>query len=333
MCRERDVASARAVVAGPVQPLAVVLDRFRLLGCESEPLEQACGEPRRAAHRLPIVRVQQARFSERGSVDRDLAEVMKPARPPEAAYIALRKPERLCQLAHALRDALRMTVGRAVALVDDVREGLECRCDLPARPIRRQWSRSSRISAGTRSAAYQRFDSAAIARAAPRVDLGCGGEEVRLDHRRPGGNAVDERLHGREGHPEDREPEQVVGEHHRARGGAGEDVRVAAGEPREPQREGADDGLAPRISGEPPDREAPGCADEQRRPGAEHESSGGDDRRRDGEAVGDGLVGAEIVVSAMQELGGDHRRREQRKRAHRREHEHMPMDRRALRVP
>jgi hypothetical protein len=35
----------------------------------------------------------------------------------------------------------------------------------------------------------------------------------------------------------------------------------------------------------------------------------------------------------MQQLGSDHRSREQRKRAHRRDHEHMPVDRRASRIP
>jgi hypothetical protein len=226
-----------------------------------------------------------------------------------------------------------MTVGGAVALVDDVREGLECPCDLPAKadqvpvePLQQDQRRNQE-----RRVPEVRLGRDREGRA--ERNLGCRGEEVCLDHRRPGGNAVDESLHRRKGHPEDREPEQVVGEHDRARGGTGEDVRVAAGESREPQREGANDALAPRIAGEPPDREAPDYADEQCRPGAEQECTSGDDRRGDRKAVGDGLVGAEIVVSAMEELGGNHRRREQRKRAHRREHEHMPVDRRAPRIP
>ena len=76
---------------------------------------------------------------------------------------------------------------------------------------------------------------------------------------------------------------------------------------REPQREGANDALAPRIAGEPPDRG----------PDPPTSSAGQGPRTRAPaatigavtEKVGD-TVGAEIVVSTMKELGGDHRRRE-----------------------
>ena len=332
---EGDVAAVGAVVAGPVQALTVILHGLRLLRGEPEPLEEARRQAGRAAHRLPVVRVQQTRLPQCGGVDRDLAEVVEPAGPPEPADVATWEPERLGQLAHAVCDPLRVTVRGAVALVHDVRE----RSRAPPRPLAEGRSGASgaaragsaRGRGARRTRGSTRPRSPAPRRARPRLPL--PGDRSRSPwHGRRGGARASSRPRrpcreprARAGRPAGR---RCLWRSRRA--GTRSRRRT-----RQPQRERANRALAPCVSGEAADREAAHATDEQCRPGTEDESGRGDDRRGDGEAVGHCLVAAEIVVPAMQQLGSDHRRRDQRERArrHRRKHEHMPVDRRPPRIP
>ena len=65
------------------------------------------------------------------AVDRDLAEVVQAARPPQPSDLRPGEPQRLAEARDVLGDALGVPVGRRGAFIDDVREGLERTCRLP----------------------------------------------------------------------------------------------------------------------------------------------------------------------------------------------------------
>ena len=113
------------VVAAAVVALAVVLDGAGLGGGDLEPAQQASREARRAPDRAPFVRPELAGLAQDGRVDRDLPEVVQPRGPAQAVDVGVGQAERAGERVDVAGDADRVAVGRGVALVDDVREGLE----------------------------------------------------------------------------------------------------------------------------------------------------------------------------------------------------------------
>ena len=77
------------------------------------------------SHRGPFAPVQPVRLAQHRGVDRDLAEVVEPSRPPQAVDIGERQLQCARQLVDVSRDANGMAVRRRIALVDDVGKGLE----------------------------------------------------------------------------------------------------------------------------------------------------------------------------------------------------------------
>ena len=128
---QRQGAALDPVVALAVVALVVELDSPGLAGCELEALHQSRREPRVPPHRGPFGPVQPSLLAEQRRVDRDLAEVVEARGPAQPVDVRKGKPERARKPVDGAGDPDRVLVGRGVALVDDVREGLERVQSLP----------------------------------------------------------------------------------------------------------------------------------------------------------------------------------------------------------
>ena len=193
-----------SVVAAPVVALAVVLDGAGLGGGDLEPAQQAGREARRAPDRVPFVRPQLAGLAQHGRVDRDLAEIVQARRPAQAVDVGVGQAERAGERVDVAGDADRVAVGRGVALVDDVREGLE--------GVERLLPGASHARVGLVNGQRDRDDRDHVPRVAEGEEgqdraearLGGGGGEVGLQHLEPADHLkqqardeqVDERQHG-----------------------------------------------------------------------------------------------------------------------------------------
>src|SRR5829696_2950782 len=78
-----------------------------------------------AAHYLPFLLVELARLAQNGAVYGDLPQVVKATGPAQPCHVDGREAESLGELLYIVRNSSRMAESRPVALVDQVREGLE----------------------------------------------------------------------------------------------------------------------------------------------------------------------------------------------------------------
>src|SRR2546429_3346321 len=96
-------------------------------------MEEPRREPWRTAYGRPLARLELPGLAQDGRVDGDLAEIVQPAGPTQARHLRGGHPECRSELCDMCSDADRVPVRRGVALVDDVRERLECARDLAPR--------------------------------------------------------------------------------------------------------------------------------------------------------------------------------------------------------
>jgi len=131
----REIVAADAVIAGAVHALVMELDRTCLRRDELEPLQQSSGKAWMAAHRSPLGAVKRSLLAQERSVHRHLAEIVQATRPAQPVDLGEGKLQGARQTVDVTGDAQRMTVGRRVALVDDVRKCLECAKGLPLQAL------------------------------------------------------------------------------------------------------------------------------------------------------------------------------------------------------
>ena len=308
------MSSVCAVVAGPVEAFLVVLHRLRLLGGELEPLEQARGEARRAAHLLSRACSMGRAFVGRQRRPRPCRghEAGPPTKGGGHRRAEARAPPASSRTLSATR--WEWPCVRTVALVDDVAKVSSAAATSRRTPIRRQWSRSTGISTGTRAPRTRgstRRRSPGPRRATPRLQRRGGLSRLPSPGRQRGSRASSRLKRpfrgpraraGRRGATKPvEEPEECTRSRRRTPRAPTTEARTMLSRHGSPASRPWPRGSRPRPN-------------EQCRPGPSTRAPAATIGAVTEEAVGDGLVGAEIVVSAMEDLGGDHNRREQRKR-------------------
>ena len=177
---ERQVVAADAVVAVAVDPLVMQLDGACLGATNSKRCSSRADRRGMAAHRGPLGLVEAAALAQQRRVDRDLAEVVQPARP--SAGGRCRRTEAAARVRARRRSRRRAAngVGGRVALVDDVRERLERAQRLAlqaAQCAAATGARRSRAGSGRRRSTDGRSRAARALRRArprPRSTTSCG---------------------------------------------------------------------------------------------------------------------------------------------------------------
>ena len=312
--REREIFAADAVVARAVHALVMKLDRARLRRHELEPLQQSSGKAGMAAHRGPLGAVQGSLLAQERSVDRHLAEIVQATRPAQPVDLGVGQLQGARQTVDVTGDAERVTVGRWVALVDDVGKRLERAKRLPLEALQsmlhllhrnRDRDEQDDVPGMANREQSERRSEAHFAGAR---------DESRVEGLVTADDVEEERADGEVGEAERDDGNEVVQQTQTAGLAAGEAERepACAGGDRRGARieDHGPHGKAPKES----NRDDAGGCDECARPGPEDDQSTDLDRGGKPEALPLHRLARALAVRLLEQLHEDDRRQEEGER-------------------